>query len=90
VSKGLLRDAHASGTKRKSNIKSEKKATESNFILLEHKNLVANEKFKIVNRIVVSVDPTEEQKVTVTGIYQKVKKVGRCTFYNEIEAKDIK
>ena len=30
------------------------------------------------------------QKVTVTGIYQKVKKVGKYTFYNEIEAKAIK
>ncbi len=30
------------------------------------------------------------QKVTVTGIYQKVKKVGKYTFYNEVEAKDIK
>jgi hypothetical protein len=33
---------------------------------------------------------TEGQKVTVTGIYQKVKKVGRYTFYNEVEAKAIK
>ena len=30
------------------------------------------------------------QKVTVTGIYQKVKKVGKYTFYNEVEARDIK
>jgi len=33
---------------------------------------------------------TDGQRVTVTGIYQKVKKVGRYTFYNEVEAKDIK
>ena len=33
---------------------------------------------------------TDGQKVTVIGIYQKVKKVGRYTFYNEVEAKDIK
>jgi DNA polymerase III alpha subunit len=29
------------------------------------------------------------QKVTVTGIYQKVKRVGKYTFYNEVEAKTI-
>jgi DNA polymerase III alpha subunit len=33
---------------------------------------------------------TDGQKVTVTGIYQKVKRVGRYTFYNEIEAKEIR
>lgn len=33
---------------------------------------------------------SDGQKVTVTGIYQKVKKVGKYTFYNEIEAKEIK
>jgi DNA polymerase III alpha subunit len=33
---------------------------------------------------------TEGQKVTVRGIYQKVKRVGRNTFYNEVEAKEIK
>jgi DNA polymerase III alpha subunit len=33
---------------------------------------------------------TDGQRITITGIYQKVKKVGRYTFYNEIEAKDIK
>ena len=30
------------------------------------------------------------QKITVTDIFQKVKRVGRYTFYNEVEAKDIK
>jgi len=30
------------------------------------------------------------QKAKVTGIYRKVKKVGRYTFYNEIEAVEIK
>lgn len=30
------------------------------------------------------------QKLTIIGIYQKVKKVGRYTFYNEVEAKDIR
>ena len=33
---------------------------------------------------------SDGQKITVTGIFQKVKKVGKYTFYNEIEAKDIK
>ena len=33
---------------------------------------------------------SDGQKVTVTGIFQKVKKVGKYTFYNEIEAKEIK
>jgi len=32
----------------------------------------------------------EGQKVKVLGIYRKVKKVGRYTFYNEIEAIEIK
>jgi DNA polymerase III alpha subunit len=32
---------------------------------------------------------SDEQKVTVTGIYQKVKRVGKYTFYNEVEAKTI-
>ena len=31
----------------------------------------------------------EGQKVTITGIYQKVKRVGKNTFYNEVEAKTI-
>jgi len=30
------------------------------------------------------------QKVKVTGTYRKVKRVGRYTFYNEIEAMEIK
>jgi len=30
------------------------------------------------------------QKVTVSGIFQKIKKVGKYTFYNEIEASSIK
>jgi hypothetical protein len=30
------------------------------------------------------------QKVKVIGLYKKVKKVGRYTFYNEIEASEIK
>jgi DNA polymerase III alpha subunit len=29
----------------------------------------------------------EGPKVTITGIYQKVKRVGKNTFYNEVEAK---
>jgi hypothetical protein len=29
------------------------------------------------------------QKVKVTGTYRKVKRVGRYTFYNEIEATEI-
>ncbi len=33
---------------------------------------------------------SDGQKVTVRGIFQKVKRVGKYTFYNEIEAKDIK
>jgi len=32
----------------------------------------------------------EGQTITVTGIYLKVKRVGKHTFYNEIEAKEIK
>jgi hypothetical protein len=32
----------------------------------------------------------EGQKAKVLGIYQKVKKMGRYTFYNEIEAIEIK
>jgi len=32
----------------------------------------------------------EGQKVTVAGTYQKVKRVGRYTFYNEVEAKEIR
>ncbi len=32
---------------------------------------------------------TEGQKVTVTGIYQKLKMVGRKTFHNEVEARNI-
>jgi hypothetical protein len=32
----------------------------------------------------------EGRKVKVLGIYQKVKKMGRYTFYNEIEAIEIK
>jgi len=32
---------------------------------------------------------TEGQKVTVTGIYQKVKRVGRHTFHNEVKAWNI-
>ena len=33
---------------------------------------------------------TEGQKATITGIYQKVKRVGKNIFYNEVEAKDIR
>ncbi len=32
---------------------------------------------------------TEGQKVTVTGIYQKVKRIGRKTFHNEVEAWNV-
>jgi hypothetical protein len=32
----------------------------------------------------------EGRKAKVLGIYQKVKKMGRYTFYNEIEAIEIK
>ena len=32
---------------------------------------------------------TEGQKVTVTGIYQRLKMVGRKTFHNEVEARNI-
>jgi DNA polymerase III alpha subunit len=32
---------------------------------------------------------TEGQKVTVTGIYQKVNRVGRLTLHNEVEARNI-
>ena len=32
---------------------------------------------------------TDGQRVTVMGVYQKVKRVGKNTFYNEVEAKTI-
>ena len=32
----------------------------------------------------------EGQNVSISGIYQKVKRVGNYTFYNEVEAKTIK
>ena len=55
-------------------------------------NLPHNGRIKEGNELLHLGHPkvTDEQRVTAMGVYHRVKRVDRNTFYNEIEAKDIR
>jgi hypothetical protein len=38
----------------------------------------------------IDPEPSGEKPETVAGVFQKTKRVGRFTFYNEVEARGVK